>query len=81
VRSQSGRWSEAIILETAVGRARVGCDGVRWQGETTLRAVARKEKQRRKQAPPRLNWVRSAVTLEVTLVMSTKARVHTAYPA
>jgi len=21
-----------IILETAVGRARVGCDGVRWQG-------------------------------------------------
>jgi len=22
----------AIILETAVGRARVGCDGVRWQG-------------------------------------------------
>jgi len=42
-------------LETAVGRARVGCDGVRWQGETTLRAPARKEKQRRRRAPARLN--------------------------
>jgi len=70
-----------IVLETAVGRARVGCDGVRWQGETTLRAPARKEKQRRKQAPARLNRVRSAVTLEVTLLVSTKARVHKAYPA
>ena len=25
-------------LETAVGRARVGCHGVRWQGATTTRA-------------------------------------------
>ena len=32
-----------IILETAVGRARVGCDAVRWQGATTLRAHAREE--------------------------------------
>ncbi|MFM2448062.1 MAG: hypothetical protein RIS44_512 [Pseudomonadota bacterium] len=28
------------------GRARVGCDAVRWQGETTLRARAREEEQR-----------------------------------
>jgi hypothetical protein len=38
----------------------VGCDAVRWQGETTLRARARKEEQRRKQAAARLNRVCSA---------------------
>ena len=27
-------------LETAVERARVGCDAVRWRGATTLRAVS-----------------------------------------
>ena len=70
-----------MILETAVGRARVGCVGVRWQGATTLRASARKEKQRRKQAPARLNRVRSVVTHMVTLHVSTKARVNQAYPA
>jgi len=26
-------------LETAVGRARVGCDGARWQGATTTRGI------------------------------------------
>jgi len=70
-----------LNLETAVGHARVRCDGVRWQGETTLRAPARKKKQRRKQAPARLHRVRSAVTLEVTLLVSTKAGVHKAYSA
>ena len=59
----------------------MGCDGVRWQGETKLRAPARKEEQRRKRVPARLNRVRSAVTLEVTLLVSTKARVHKAYRA
>ena len=34
--------SKRLNLETAaVGRARVGCDAVRWQGATTLRARAR----------------------------------------
>ena len=33
----------SIILETAVGRARVGCNSVRGQGATTRRARARKE--------------------------------------
>jgi len=69
-----------MILETAVGRARVGCDGVRWQCETTLRAPERKETQRRWRAPARLNRVRSVVTIEVTLLVRTKAEVHKAYP-
>jgi len=30
---------EPFILETAVGRARVGCDGARWQGATTTRGI------------------------------------------
>jgi hypothetical protein len=38
----------------------VGCDAVRWQGETTLRARAREEEQRRQRAAARLNRVRSA---------------------
>ncbi len=42
------------------GRARVGCDAVRWQGVTTLRARAREEEQRRQRAAARLNRVRSA---------------------
>ena len=46
------------------------------QGETTLRAPGHKEQQCRKQAPARLNRVRSVVTLEVTLIVRTKARVH-----
>ncbi len=65
-----------MILETAVGRARVGRDGVRWQGATTLRAHAREKEQRRQRAPVRLNRVRSAVTQEVKVVVDTKARIH-----
>ena len=49
-------------LETAVERARVGCDAVRWQGATTLRAHAREEEQSRQRAVARLTQVRSAVT-------------------
>jgi len=44
-------------------------------------APARKEKQRRKQAPARLNRARRGVTLEVTLLVGKKAGVHGAYPA
>ena len=51
-----------IILETAVGRVRVGCDAVRWQGVTTLRAPAREAEQRRQRAVARLTRVRSALT-------------------
>ena len=37
------RTRQALTLETAVGRARVGCNSVCWQGATTRRARARKE--------------------------------------
>jgi hypothetical protein len=38
----------------------VGCDAVCWQGETTLRARAREEEQRRQRTASQLNRVRSA---------------------
>jgi hypothetical protein len=50
-----------IILKTEVGQARVGCDAVRWQGATLLRARAREEEQRGKPAAAQLNRVCSAL--------------------
>jgi hypothetical protein len=38
----------------------VGCDAVRWQGETTLRARAREKEQRGRRAAARLNRACSA---------------------
>lgn len=70
-----------IILETAVGRARVGRHGVFWQGATTLRATARKEEQRRQSAPGRLKRVRSVVTQKVNSFVSTEVSVHAALQA
>ena len=67
-------------LETAVGRARVGRDAVRWQGETTLRAPAREAEQRSQRAAARRNRVRSALTQEVRVVMATNLSVHAASP-
>ncbi|MFM8901292.1 MAG: hypothetical protein ACKOF9_15305 [Burkholderiales bacterium] len=54
--------TEKIILDPVAGRARVGCDSVRWQGETTLRARAREEEQRGQRAAALLNRARSALT-------------------
>jgi hypothetical protein len=54
-----------VTLDPAVGRARVGCDAVRWQGETTLRARAREKEQRRQRTAARLNRVCSAFTQRV----------------
>ena len=65
-----------IILDSAVGRARAGCDVVGWQGATTLRAHAREEKQRRQRAAARLDRVRSALTQVVNAVVGTKLNVH-----
>ena len=48
-------------LETAVGHARVRCDGARWQGATTRWAHAHKEEQRSQCAPGLRNRVCSAV--------------------
>jgi hypothetical protein len=57
----------------------VGCDAVRWQGETTLRALARKEEQRGKRAAARLNRVRSArYKLDLTLEAK-KVRIHAVF--
>ena len=71
------RW---LNLETAVGRARVGRDAVRWQDVTTLRAHAREAEQRGQRAVARLNRVRSALTQEVRVVMATNLSVHAASP-
>ena len=59
-----------IILETAVGRARVGRPGVGWQGATRQQADACKEEQRRQRAPGRRNRVRSAVTQKMNSCVS-----------
>ncbi|GAB2880593.1 hypothetical protein GCM10027046_05880 [Uliginosibacterium flavum] len=52
----------AFNLETSVGRPRVGCAAVRWQGAPTQRAFARKEKQRRRRAAARFNRGCSVLT-------------------
>ena len=69
-----------MILETAVGRARVGRDAVRWQDVTTLRAHAREAEQRGQRAAARLNRVRSALTQEVRVIVGTNLSVHAASP-
>jgi hypothetical protein len=58
-----------MILETAVGRARVGCDAVGWQGVTTQRALARMAEQRRQHATARPTRVCSAFTRKVLRVV------------
>ena len=81
------RWNSSLSkqaptlfnLETAVGRARVSCDAVGWQGQAqacpalrlgwTLRAHAREEEQRSQRAAARLNRVRSALTQPVKAVV------------
>ena len=75
-----------MILETAVGRARVSCDAVGWQDQAqacpalrlgwTLRAYAREEKQRGQRAAARLNRVRSAFTLPVKVFVRRQVNVH-----
>jgi hypothetical protein len=64
---------QSLNLETAVERARVGRDGVGWQGATTRRACARKKEQRRQQAPAWLNRVRSVLTQQVKCAVAVRA--------
>ena len=68
-------------LETAVGRARVGGDAVRWQGATRRRAAARKEEQRRQRDAALLNRARSGVTHEVMAGVGRKVCIHAMVPA
>jgi len=70
-----------MILETAVERARVRRDAVRWQGATTRRAPAREEEQRGQRAAARRNRVRSALTQMVTVVVGMDLSVHAVSPA
>ena len=72
---------EGVTLETAVGRARAGRDGVRWQGATTLRAHARKEEQRRPSAAAWLARVCSAITYEVMDIVGGNVCIHAVSPA
>ena len=44
------RHGNELNLETTLGRARVGCDGVRWQGATTLWAHAHETEPGHKQS-------------------------------
>ena len=79
------------ILETAVGRARAGRDGVRWQGLAQacpapclglrLRAHARKEEQRRQSTAAWLARVCSALTHKVTHIVSGNVCIHAVSPA
>ena len=71
------RNTEPLNLDSAVGRARVGCDAVCWQGVTTLRAHAREEEQRRQRAAAWLNRVRSAITQMVTVDSVKNVNIHT----
>jgi hypothetical protein len=54
----------------------VGCDAVRWQGETTLRARAREEEQRSQRAAARLNRVCSARTKLDLALEAKKVSIH-----
>ena len=63
-------------LETAVGRARVARDAVRWQDATTRRAHAREEEQRDPRAAARLSRVRSALTQLLRVVGGRDLSVH-----
>ncbi len=58
------------------GRARVGCDAVRRQGATTLRARAREEEQRGRRAAARLNRVRSARYKLDLVLKADKVSIH-----
>ena len=66
----------AMILDSAVGRARMGCGAVRWQGATTQWAPAHKEKQRGRRAAARLRRVRSALTPMVNVVVGPNDSAH-----
>ena len=70
-----------LNLETAVGRARVGCAAGRGQGATRLRAHAREEEQRGQRGVARLTRARSAVTQLVKVIVGTNVSVRQVWPA
>jgi len=58
-----------LNLETAVGQARLACQGVRWQGATAPLAAARQEVQRNHRTPWRHHRACRAFTHTVSLAV------------
>ena len=54
----------------------MGCEAVRWQGETTKWAAAHEKEQRRQRTAARLNRVCSVVTQAVNGLVSEILNVH-----
>ena len=74
------RWGRP--QSSGVGRARVGCAAVRWQGgDDAAGSPAREEEQRRQRAAARLNRVRSTSTQQARAVVNTNRNVHAMLPA
>jgi hypothetical protein len=71
----------ALNLAPVVGRGRVGCDAVRWQGAPTQWALAHQEKQRSQRAVSRRNRLRSALTQMVMPCGQSKLNRHAASEA
>jgi hypothetical protein len=65
-----------MILDSSVGRARVGCWRCGRVGATTLRANARKAEQRPRARRQQLNRVCSALTQMVNGVEAVKVNIH-----
>jgi hypothetical protein len=65
-----------MILDSSVGRARVGRQERVWVGATTRQAPACKEEQRSQARSWRLNRVRSGVTQKVKSINAEKVNVH-----
>ena len=64
-----------MILDSSVGRARVGRQGRVWVGATTRQAPACKEEQRPQARSWQLNRVRSAVSRKVNWIKAETVRV------
>lgn len=69
-----------MILDSSVGRARVGCQERVWVGETTLKTPAFEEEQRPQARSRRRNRVRSTITQKVKSISAKKVNVHTDLP-
>ena len=67
-----------MILETAVGCARVCRERRAWQGETKQRTLVRNEEQRSQDRRARCNRVHSAVTRKVKMDGDDKVNIHAA---
>jgi len=65
-----------MILDSAVGRARVGCGRHVWVGATPQQATACKKEQHPQARCQRLNRVRSAITQKARLINAKNLNGH-----